>query len=219
MQKLKDALMSFQGLDSEANAVETFKELAKPFLYGGYFLVGDEYEIYLKTVEFYYHEENGAIKDPIVYHRNGRFGERIVPYFKPITIHSHWSGFDVAFENPDKEYRASALLREYYVYDRTLRKFVYWDTKGAKDDYSGTYRDSDNPILDNRSTYLQFYFNGFTLKGDACRIEWVDFKNPFNYEPKEKCRKGILNKYSGYDRKWGFTRIDKIEKPEDLRHE
>ena len=219
MQKLKDALMAFHGLESEDKAVETFKRLAKPFLYGGYFLVGDEYEIYLKTVEFYYHEENGSIKDPIVYHRNGRFGDRVVPYFKPMTIHSHWSGFDVTFENAIKGYRASVLLREYYVYDRKLEKFVYWDTKGASEGSAGTYRVCDVPKSDNRSTYLQFYFNGFTLKGDDCRIEWVDFKNPVCYEPAEKCRKGFPDDCYGREREWAFTRTDKIEKPEDLRRE
>jgi hypothetical protein len=42
------------------------KELAKYFLYGGYINVRNQYHIYIKTVEFYYHEEEGDILDPFM---------------------------------------------------------------------------------------------------------------------------------------------------------
>ena len=57
--------------------------------------MGDDYEIYIRTVEFYYHEEDAAenrIEDPIVYHRNGRFPGCNLPPFPMMALHAHWSG-------------------------------------------------------------------------------------------------------------------------------
>ena len=114
-----------------------------------------------------------------MYHRNGKFKssrskdphDRTVPYFPLMTLHSHWSGFDITFENPEKKYRASVLIREYAIYDVKERKYVYWDTK--KKEYN--YILSDKPIKDNRSSYLIYYINGFTIQeGQMTRIEWVD---------------------------------------------
>ena len=47
-----------------------FMDLAKYLMYGGYFHCSERYDLYITSVEFYYHEENGEIKDPIMYHRN-----------------------------------------------------------------------------------------------------------------------------------------------------
>ena len=57
--------------DSELNAV--FGKLAPAFLYGGYIQVRNDYKIYIRTVEFYFHsEKENGVHDPIVYHRNKR---------------------------------------------------------------------------------------------------------------------------------------------------
>ena len=61
-----------------------FEKLAPVFLYGGYISVRNDYHIYIRTVEFYFHSETdsaNSVKDPIVYHRNNRYVDGIEPYF------------------------------------------------------------------------------------------------------------------------------------------
>ena len=112
---LKTELSQFIGAESESDLFGKFKRLADNFLYGGYIQVRNEYRIYIQTVEFYFHsEKEDGIKDPIVYHRNGRELDE-VPYFPLMTLHAHISGFDITFENPTLQYRASALIRAYEI--------------------------------------------------------------------------------------------------------
>ena len=118
----------------------------------GYFLVNDEYIIELGAIELYYHEENGNIKDPIMYHTNDRipkeydkiidkypadrlplFYKRIAnnnnkyPYFSIVNFNLHQSGIDVTFEKKDV-YRASFLIRSYRMYKKEdLNKDVLYD--------------------------------------------------------------------------------------------
>lgn len=75
---LKECLHAFRGagndsIEAKEFALKTeFYHLAQKMLYGGFLQVGDDYEIYIRTVEFYYHEEEESknqIQDPIVYHR------------------------------------------------------------------------------------------------------------------------------------------------------
>lgn len=96
-------------------------------------------EIYPTVIELYYHEEgNGKFKDPIMYHTNDRkwyefykdkyeeykdrpgrksyFDKRRItelPYYPLGYLNPHPSGIDVTFENAEKQYRASFLIREY----------------------------------------------------------------------------------------------------------
>jgi hypothetical protein len=199
---LLECLEAFQGAEGttdkerEKSLEPVFKLLAKKFIYGGYLKVGNDYKVFLKTVEFYYHEEEGPVKDNYVYHRNGKFKssrsedghDRTVPYFPLMTLHSHWSGFDITFENPKKKYRASVLIREYAIYDEKERKYVYWDTK--KNEYNYTL--NDEPIKDNRSSYLIYYLNGFTIqKGQKTRVEWEDTMPKKYGDVDSKTRKGI----------------------------
>ena len=83
--------------------------------------------IYPTAIELYYHEEEkGGFKDPIMYHTDDRKradypdyfilrGINSLPYFPIGSLNPHTSGVDVTFENPDKKYRASFLIREYRV--------------------------------------------------------------------------------------------------------
>ena len=95
----------------------------------GHFCVessGKEINIFPVCVEIYYHEEqNGGIKDPIVYHRN-RKKKRREDYplvFPKGVLHNHVSGVDITFEsepNSRNKYvtgvvRASALIRAFDV--------------------------------------------------------------------------------------------------------
>ena len=104
---LKECLYAFCGagngsIDAKMFILKTeFFHLAQKMLYGGFLQVGDDYEIYIRTVEFYYHEEEESenqIKDPIVYHRNGRFPGRDLPPFSMMCLHAHWSGYDITFQ-------------------------------------------------------------------------------------------------------------------------
>lgn len=94
---LKECLYAFRGaedgsIDAKMSALKTeFYHLAQKMLYGGFLQVGDDYEIYIRTVEFYYHEEKESekqIQDPIVYHRNGRFPGRDLPPFPMMSLHA-----------------------------------------------------------------------------------------------------------------------------------
>ncbi len=59
---------NFKGAATIEELTELFKELAPAFLYCGHIRVGEDYRIYIHTVEFYFHAENGSpydIQDPI----------------------------------------------------------------------------------------------------------------------------------------------------------
>lgn len=132
--------------------------LAPAFLYGGYIRIGKDYRVYIRTVEFYFHREDNIISDPIVYHRKGRYPDRDrVPYFSLMSIHAHASGFDIAFENERHQYRASALIRAYEIYDEKRKEFLL--LKNGKK-------------TDDRSTFLYDYLNGFSIH-EKMGIEWV----------------------------------------------
>ena len=56
---------------------------------GGYIQVRVDYEVYIRTVEFYFHSEKAdGVHDPIVYHRNGQ-GLDTVPYFHELFLVVH----------------------------------------------------------------------------------------------------------------------------------
>ena len=217
MNNLIEKLKSFEGKVSKiANEIELqsiFSELAPAFLYGGYIKVRDDYKVYLKTVEFYFHSENAdGIHDPIVYHRNGRDLEE-ASYFPFMSLHAHSSGFDITFECKVEGYRASVLIRSYEVLDMQDGKFLRWDTKKRM------FVKSDKYCCNIQSTYLYALLNGFSL-GSANDIRWID-------EPREqtkiifqKPRQNVFQSMSEWEykkiidrrckREWSFTRDDQI---------
>jgi len=215
---LQECLEAFSGApkDGQHTLEEQFALLARKFLYGGYIRVRDEYAIFISKVEFYYHEEKEVpgdrITDDIVYHRDGRFLNRKVPYFPIMTLHSHWSGFDIAFESETGHYRASALIRKYVVIDlnpahkgkRFIELKTSWESAEAsadKDNFRpvGEVIYHDVPAVDDRSTYLQYYLNGFSMNGEDSRIEWRDIDNAEYPDIKNEARKNAPG------HKWGFT--------------
>ena len=166
-----------------------FEPIAKHLLCGGCFEVksGDKLirRIFPYTVEFYYHEEEGIVKDPIVYHKNKP------DYFKPGTINAHQSGIDITFENEIAKYRASALIRAFRVKEG--------------DDINAQYSD-----VDRRSTYLYDYL--LTNIPMPITIEWVSLDTGINVEPIKGYRVNV-HKYDSkqektkeLDRKpWAFS--------------
>ena len=219
METLKQQLENFKGMEPGKDLTAIFKELSKAFLYGGFIKVGDDYEIYIRTVEFYFHMEDESFRDDIVYHRNKKFPGRTVPAFPLMTLHSHWSGFDITFEDPEGKYRASALIRAYSVYDVKAGGFVVWDTKNATRENPGSYSVEKDPVLDKRSTFLQLYLNGFSLDGTPNRVEWIDFTDPQYGDVDQTIRQGIKKENVGWDYKWNFSRKDRTSKESDLRQQ
>ena len=201
------------------------RELSKYFLYGGYINVRDQYHIYIKTVEFYYHEEEGNIKDPIMYHRNKYFVEGDIPYFTPLSFNSHDTGVDITFENKGKKIRASVLIRAYEVFtvlDGKKGKRLVWNpTDGQFQEYAeGKTKYNYN----TQCMYLKRILNGFTSEGTP-DITWVDDDscNPEDIHDKDItpiCRKGVFKsenderyipiKGKKDNREWGFRREKEI---------
>jgi hypothetical protein len=142
---------------------ECFFPCAKNVLLNGYFLINEKYIIDLGAIELYYHEEEGNIKDHIMYHTNEHTSKSRVfdleggfPYFKFGSLNLHQSGVDVTFENPQKRYRASFLIRAY----RVLKKEE--DLNNCQELYDGC------------STHLfdDMFYDG-VLSGDSSKIKWI----------------------------------------------
>lgn len=145
---LKEILSSFNGGTSSEKCINAeFARMAKYLLYGGHFRVMNVKNIYLEEIEFYYHEEDGTIKDPIMYHTNDHEG-KLVLYYKLGRFNLHASGVDVTFDNEEKHYRASFLIRAYSV---------------------------DNNPTEKRSTYIFDDLFGMGIPmGEPIEIEWVE---------------------------------------------
>ncbi len=217
MEKLIDVLRNFENNITDKKDEKTLQEmfknnLAPAFLYGGYIQVREEYKVYIKTVEFYFHSENtDGIHDPIMYHRNGRY-LKVVPYFPIMTLNAHNSGFDITFESKNKHYRASALIREYEVKDKN-NDFLVWNTKTSLFETPKKYG------YNTQSTYLYDLLNGFDL-GNENNNKWIDDPRVQMTPIIEDIRQNVFKSKSEYEyikiegnkceRKWSFTREDNI---------
>lgn len=154
-------LSSFVGANGdESNLASQFMKIAEYFLYHGYLLVNEKTRIYLRDIEFYYHEEgDGKIKDPIVYHRNRKEGDDL-DYYPCGTLNVHQSGIDITFEKGEKGvggYRASFLIRGYNLFKE--------DETQLEADY------------EKRSTYIyEALFMQHTLF-EGLSIRWVEAEN------------------------------------------
>ena len=92
-----------RGMDEKQLACE-FEKIARSAIYGGHFRVNDDFDIYIREIEFYFHSENeseSSIHDWAMYHRGTN-----VDYFPVGSLHPHRSGIDVTFERRGS-YRAS----------------------------------------------------------------------------------------------------------------
>jgi hypothetical protein len=150
----------------DADAVKRcFMPCARAILCNGYFLINGNYIIDIGAIELYYHEEEGNIKDYIMYHTNAhpyksRMSEfaKGYPYFKIGSFNLHQSGLDVTFEKPDKnkKYRASFLIRSYRLLEAE----------------NGKYPLNDNTKYDHCSTHIfdDMFYEGVSFSDT--RIEW-----------------------------------------------
>lgn len=120
------------------------------------------------AIELYYHEEDpDGFKDPIMYHTDYRkrsdlkakgetyfslTGLKELPYYPIGSLNPHTSGIDVTFENAEKHYRASFLIRKYEVF----------------------YEKGGHRVVNNSTEiYDDLLLNGITLD-NADWIEWFD---------------------------------------------
>ena len=219
--KLKDILSNFNGSSDEVSLQRIFEELAPSLLYGGYLQIHNDFQVFIKTVEFYYHsEKENGIHDPIVYHRNIRNVDgtvfRKVPYFPTMSLHAHNSGFDITFENETEEYRASVLIRAYEVKDKD-GNFLIWGKNEESKEYM--FLPSLSYGFNTQSTYLYSLLNGFPL-GVANDILWIDSPRQQSALPEQKPRKNVFKSESVWKyiplkndkcgRLWSFTRKEKV---------
>ena len=155
--KLEEVLKPFTGANgNESRLNSQFKNLANYFLLNGYFLINNQVKVYLRSIEFYYHEENGVIKDPITYHKNTT--KHIVPYYPIGLMNMHQSGIDITFESEKEQYRASMLIRGFNIVNRT---------------------EDLTPLYESRSTYIyEAFFMQFPIQ-NKIQLEWVE--EPLNY--------------------------------------
>ena len=119
---LNSVLDSFQGVteikdekEKLSNLSSQFEAIAKDVLLGGCFEINGVRRIYPLEIEFYYHEEGeNGLKDPVMYHTADHEG-KMLDYYPLGSLNCHISGMDVTFENQEKQYRASFLIRKYRV--------------------------------------------------------------------------------------------------------
>ena len=115
-------LASFQGVteikdekEKLSSLTSQFEAIAKDVLLGGCFEINGVRRIYPLEIEFYYHEEGeNGLKDPVMYHTADHEG-KMLDYYPLGSLNCHISGMDVTFENQEKQYRASFLIRKYRV--------------------------------------------------------------------------------------------------------
>ena len=220
MENLINQLKSFEkkvcNITNDTELQSIFEELAPAFIYGGYIKVRDDYRVYIKTIEFYFHSEKvDGIHDPIVYHRNERDLEE-APYFPFMSLHAHSSGFDITFENEIERYRASVLIRAYEVIDKK-DSFLKW--KKINDNKSMFIGFNDYKY-NTQSTYLYALLNGFSL-GSINDIGWVDEPRKQTKPITKRTRQNVFQSASEWEyipikgkrceREWSFTREDPIK--------
>lgn len=187
--KLFQALQAFKGANgSEENLVKEFEKIAKAAFFSGYFLINgnseDAYRLKLTCIEFYYHEDEGDIKDAKKYLKGkDEFGYALG------AICPHPSGVDVLFDDPEKKYHASFLIR------------------GYKAIVSGE-EDWENNIKNKNWSPQDFWYDLFgganMLNTGKFSIEWVD---------EEECTSDVIEpmwRINLNDRLWGYKRVKKL---------
>lgn len=165
---LNSVLDSFQGVteikdekEKLSNLSSQFEAIAKDVLLGGCFEINGVRRIYPLEIEFYYHEEGeNGLKDPVMYHTADHDG-KMLDYYPLGSLNCHISGMDVTFENQEKQYRASFLIRKYRVCEYESGEWV------------------EKKECEKRSTYIyEDMFMNIPLS-DGINVKWVNVE-PIN---------------------------------------
>lgn len=190
---------------NEDAVAKCFYPYAEQILCNGYFLVNNKYIIDLGAIELYYHEETGSIKDYAMYHIPERYQHpntkvfqlekdenNEFPYFKFGSFNLHQFGVDVTFENPEKKYRASFLIRSY----RVLKV----------EDVANGYPSYVTTDFDHHMSHI---FDDMFYEGFSTPITWVKYPKGVTIE--QDSRKNLKHKDLKIDEKGNYI----IEKSED----
>lgn len=200
---------------------ELFAELAHVIIYGGHLRVNDKFDIYVRSVEFYFHTEekgrgNGFVRDPVMFHRSSMEGEtpRDPHFFTLGYFYLHRFGLDITFEKEGK-YRASALIKSFNVnVVDDEGKAIDQDVKDADKDWASSY------IYD----YIQFAERSGAEPNGDMHVEWIDDDGgPSDARLSPKCQRAGIYKYkveNGVltktnekdDRPWRFYRAEPYNK-------
>ena len=168
MTRLEEVLTRFNAREAnEKTIIKEFRKIAEVVFWDGYFLVNKKTKIYPVDIEFYLYgekaQEDAWMQDKKMIHR--KTGKDDVPYFpKEGSLYPHTFGIDVTFENPDKEYRASFLIRSYR---------------------------RDNGKVPTHPSYLwEDMFGEQSFSGEGLKVIWEDEESS---EPKEIVQSTRLN--------------------------
>lgn len=161
---LNSVLESFKGIteikdekEKLSNLSSQFEAIAKDVLHGGCFEINGVRRIYPLEIEFYYHEEGeDGLKDPVMYHTADHEG-KMLDYYPLGSLNCHTSGMDITFENQEKQYRASFLIRKYRVCEYE----------------GGAWKVMNNKECEKRSTYIyEDMFMNIPLS-DGINVKWI----------------------------------------------
>lgn len=187
---LFQVLRAFKGANgSEANLEKEFEKIAKSAFFSGYFLINgnskDTYKLKLTYIEFYYHEDEGSIKDNKKYLKGkDEFG------YAMGAICPNPSGVDILFDDPKKKYHASFLIRGYQA---IVAGEEVWENN--KKNKNGAPHDF----------WYDFFGGANMLNTGKFSIEWIDEEENTSDVIKPMKRININD-----NRFWGFKRIKMI---------
>ena len=147
-----------------------------------------------------------------MYHTCDRKKEPELTYLEPFSIHPHISGIDVAFENKEKKFRASFLIRGFqcekdikpekrstYIYEELLMNFSLEEGVSIKwhDKMCNEGEVSTNEVRKNISAYLK------TTDGSEAGAYKKDEKGNYIKQYIDQAnRKGFVQ----CERKWRYTK-------------
>ena len=135
------------------------------------------------------------MKDPVMYHTADHEG-KMLDYYPLGSLNCHISGMDVTFENQEKQYRASFLIRKYRVCEYE----------------GGAWKVKKNKECEKRSTYIyEDMFMNIPLS-DGINVKWVNVEpiNPAE-EILSKPRINVAEYKRGNDGKFKKVEIIKDE--------
>jgi hypothetical protein len=201
--RLYQALKNFKGVNGvEADLPKEFKKVANAAFYSGRFCINrgtkDEFYIELTRIEFYYHEDDGDVKDKAKYLR----GDNEFNY--PIgAIIPHSSGLDVLFDDVDKKFHASFLIRGY----RTIEKSEDPELEEEKVSYEN--KDEKHPYWKAQDLWYDLMGQSNMLKYGHFCIEWIDNGAPYDVNKQLPTMERVRSqKPFGDGREWCYIRKD-----------
>lgn len=160
--KLFEKLKSFKGAEGDETLLaKQFEEIANAAFFSGRFVINrgipeEYYYIRITDIEFYYHEDLGDIKDDAKYHKGDE------PYFPVGSLHPNQSGIDVTFENEQKHFRASFLIRGYQTIESDGQ--ISYDNKKT------------NPNGRPQDIWYDLFGSANMLLENRMSLEWEDYQ-------------------------------------------